>query len=70
MSIKKYLSPREVADEFNISIHTLRKWRSDGRGPVAIKVGQIKDNKRSGSIRYDRSELEKLFNQGVMSYAR
>jgi len=67
MSIKKYLSPREVSNEFNISINTLRRWRSEDRGPKAIKLGQKANNKRSGTIRYDRSELEEMFNKGVIA---
>ena len=67
MSIKKYLSPREVSNEFTISINTLRRWRSEDRGPKAIKLGQKPNNKRSGTIRYDRSELEEMFNKGVIA---
>jgi len=64
---KKYLSPREVANEFNISINTLRRWRSEDRGPRAIRLGVKDNNKRSGTIRYDRSDIEQLFNKGVIA---
>ena len=67
MSIKKYLAPSEGSNEFNISINTLRRWRAEDRGPKAIKRGQKPNNKRSGTIRYDRSELEEMFNKGVMA---
>lgn len=65
MSVKKYLSPREVYEEFNIPMNTLRRWRCEGRGPDAIKLGVKDNNKRSGTIRYDRSEIEALFNKGA-----
>lgn len=34
------LSNQDLADRYNISLDTVRKWRAEGRGPRAIKVGR------------------------------
>lgn len=34
---RRYLSPREVEEEYGISFKTLEKWRAEGRGPAYIK---------------------------------
>lgn len=37
----RLLSDREVADACAISVATLRKWRSQGRGPRFLKIGAL-----------------------------
>jgi len=34
------LTPKEASDILRVSIHTLAKWRSIGRGPDYIKTGK------------------------------
>jgi excisionase family DNA binding protein len=41
----------EASDYLRISIETLRKWRSQGTGPRAAKLGK--------HLRYRRSELDR-----------
>jgi len=57
---KKFLTAREVSDVLNISINSLRKYRSEGRGLPFIKIGQIKNNPRSGVVRYPIEPIQKI----------
>ena len=45
------LTSQEAADFMKISIHTLEKWRSVGKGPPYVRAGR--------QARYDRETLEK-----------
>jgi hypothetical protein len=64
---KKYLKPCEVADQYNISINTLRKWRCEKRGLPFTVIGRHPDMKRSGTVVYDRSLVEEYFNKGLVN---
>jgi excisionase family DNA binding protein len=44
------LKKKEAAEYYGISEATLNKWRSVGKGPRAIKLGN--------SVRYRRSDLD------------
>lgn len=35
----KFLNERETAQFLQISIHTVRKWREQGKGPPVTRVG-------------------------------
>lgn len=49
------ISAGELADELNISIPTLARWRANKRGPKWIRVGR--------SIRYRRDDIYKWLKQ-------
>ncbi len=38
---QRLLNERQVADSCSISVLTLRKWRSEGRGPRYVKIGPL-----------------------------
>jgi transposase-like protein len=65
--IKKYLKPCEVADQYNISINTLRKWRCEKRGLPFTVLGRTPEMKRSGTVVYDRVLVEEYFNKGLVN---
>ena len=44
------LNERQAADQLNIKVATLRRWRWAGKGPAFLKI--------CGAVRYDRAELE------------
>jgi len=67
LKIKKYLKPCEVADQYNISINTLRKWRCEKRGLPFTVLGRKPGMKRSGTIVYDRALVEEYFNKGLIN---
>lgn len=46
------LTEREVAKDLGVSVQLLRKWRSDGSGPVYSKFGRL--------VRYDPSDLKEF----------
>ncbi|MFI3241202.1 MAG: helix-turn-helix domain-containing protein [Alphaproteobacteria bacterium] len=46
------LTEQELVNYWKISVHTLRKWRSTGYGPIYIKVG--------GRILYRREDVEEF----------
>jgi hypothetical protein len=60
---KKLLTAREASEILNISIHSLRKQRSEGRGLPFIKIGQIKNKPRSGVVRYSIDSINKLLGE-------
>ena len=41
ITFQRLLSDREVANTCAISVATLRKWRSQGRGPRFLKIGAL-----------------------------
>jgi predicted DNA-binding transcriptional regulator AlpA len=45
-----YLTPRQVADRYQISVETLKDWRYHGDGPKYVKLGQ--------QVRYRLRDLE------------
>jgi len=63
--IKRYLTPREVADQYNISIHTLRKWRSERRGFPFIKIGGDGPGDKRGKVLYPIDQIEAYLNKGT-----
>jgi hypothetical protein len=67
LKIKKYLKPCEVADQYNISINTLRKWRCEKRGLPYTVLGKKPNAKRSGTVFYDRALVEEYFNKGIVN---
>jgi len=48
--ISELLTEKQVSIKFNVSINTLRYWRSCGDGPSYIKLGKL--------VRYHAAELE------------
>jgi predicted DNA-binding transcriptional regulator AlpA len=40
-TFQRLLNERQVADSCSISVLTLRKWRSEGRGPRYVKIGAL-----------------------------
>lgn len=53
--MKQYLSETDVARILNLSVVTIRNWRTRGRGPCYHKIG--------GVIRYDPDELRRYIEQ-------
>lgn len=60
---KKLFTPRQTAELLNISINSLRKQRSEGRGLPFIKIGVIKNKPRSGVVRYPIEPIMKLLGE-------
>ena len=50
--LEQLLSPEQVAILFGISVKTLSKWRSVGRGPNFIKIGRLPRYKKEDLICY------------------
>jgi len=56
--IKEWLNPREVSQEFGISVSTLAKWRMDNKYLSFSKVGKY--------IKYKRADIVAFFNANVV----
>lgn len=50
----RLLTLEEVADYLNVPASTLRRWRVEHTGPVALKVGRV--------LRYDPADLTRWVN--------
>ena len=50
-SASKLLSPRDVAAITGLSVETLAQWRSQGRGPLFVKISR-------NFVRYRKSDLD------------
>jgi predicted site-specific integrase-resolvase len=37
-----YLTPKQLAARWSVSVHTLAAWRSAGKGPAFIKLGGVR----------------------------
>ena len=53
----KYLSTKDLAERWVMADETLRRWRSEGRGPAFIKI--------EGVVRYLLSDIEKIEKQNT-----
>lgn len=40
MTIKRYLTPKQVETAYGIKAGTLANWRNQGRGPMYVKFGR------------------------------
>ena len=49
------MSDTELADDLNMSVRTLRRWRLEGRGPEWKKFG--------GAVRYSRAAIDRWIAQ-------
>ena len=47
---QRLLNERQVADSCALSVLTLRKWRTEGRGPRYVKIGTL--------VRYRPEDVE------------
>jgi hypothetical protein len=54
------LSERQAATSLGFSVHTLRKWRRQGRGPRYVKVRGAERPGRgnAGSVRYREDDID------------
>ena len=50
-----HLTPKELAHRWNRSVDTLERWRSDGMGPVFLKL--------NGKVLYRTEDVESYENQ-------
>jgi predicted DNA-binding transcriptional regulator AlpA len=48
--METYLTPRQVAERYQVSVETLKDWRYHNRGPKHVKLGQ--------QVRYRLRDLE------------
>ena len=40
MSSGAWLSNRDLAERFNVSVDTVRRWRLHGEGPTGVRIGK------------------------------
>ncbi len=57
MSLPELLTEKQVSERWNVSLNTLRFWRSTGDGPPYVKLGR--------SVRYNVSALEKYLRRNT-----
>lgn len=48
---RQWVGNEGVADRYDVSIETVRKWRKEGTGPAGIRFGR--------HVRYSLAELER-----------
>jgi hypothetical protein len=53
MDLPKLITEKQASQQFQISLHTLRHWRSCGDGPDFLKLG----TGRRSLVRYDVAVL-------------
>lgn len=56
------LTPSQAAKYLQMSVETLRRWRTDRRGPAYFRAGR--------HVRYRRSALDKWMERGERQNAR
>ena len=57
MSLPELLTEKQVSERWNVSLNTLRFWRSTKDGPPYVKLGR--------SVRYNVSALEKYLRRNT-----
>jgi len=53
--MSKLLTPGELAQRLQVSIDTLQRWRSQGKGPTCLRLSCGK----KGAIRYKEEAVER-----------
>ena len=63
------LREQQVAEVLNVSVHTLRKWRSVGRGPRFVKIGGAlrRGHGQAGRVVYRESDVLAFIESQVVS---
>ena len=56
-ALSELLTEKQVSERWNLSLNTLRFWRSTGDGPPYVKLGR--------SVRYNVSALEKYLRRNT-----
>jgi predicted DNA-binding transcriptional regulator AlpA len=56
-NLTELVTERQVSERWNVSLNTLRYWRSTGEGPPYVKIGR--------SVRYNVSALEKYLRRNT-----
>lgn len=54
----RLLTPNEVAEHLGVKIQTLYRWRMDGKGPRAVRVGKFLRYRLSDVIAWEDSNLD------------
>lgn len=57
--MKVYYTPSELAELWNVSENTLRKWRWEGKGPRFVKLG--------AKVVYRHTDIEAYSEQNVFA---
>ncbi len=57
LSTEERMTEQQLIEYWGISIHTLRKWRTTGRGPMYIKIGGKAIYPMPAIHEYERSRL-------------
>ena len=52
---ERLLTQQQLADELQVSVRTLERWRQEGTGPAFIRVGR--------ALRYRRADIDAWPNQ-------
>lgn len=55
---KEWINPKEVNQEFGLSISTLAKWRMDNLNLAYSKIGKY--------IKYKRADIEAFLNDNIV----
>ena len=50
-AMSKFLADKQVADQLQVSLSAVRRWRGEGKGPRFVKLGQARS--RGALVRYD-----------------
>ena len=56
------LSEREVSEDLNVALNTLRNWRWRGEGPRFVKLGKR-------AVRYRRADVDAFIEAGLTGKA-
>jgi hypothetical protein len=56
-NLTELVTERQVSERWNVSLNTLRYWRSAGEGPPYVKIGR--------TVRYNVSALEKYLRRNT-----
>lgn len=56
---RRLISTKELARLLGVSVTTIERWRSSGKGPAWIRMG----DRRTSRVLYDRADVALWINQ-------
>lgn len=62
----RLLTPREVTEILGVSRATLARWRSDGKGPPFLKLG----DEPNSPVRYRASDVRDFLDGSAVEWVR
>jgi len=57
--ISGFISEQQLADQLDLSLATIRRWRRAGYGPISVKIGRVSYYRENAFAEFVEAEMKK-----------